>query len=86
MKQISTRIIAGAFAAGLATTAMAVDVTGDPSSDAGWTFAGHSLENGVYVKGSANYGFNVYSAGLLIEAGSNLEIAMAITPGWLGTR
>lgn len=50
-------------------------VTGDPSVDAGWTLHGHSLGNGVYVTGSANYGYNAYSAGFAITGGSNLEIS-----------
>lgn len=50
-------------------------VSGDPSADAGWSAQGHALENGVYVKGSANYGFQTYSAALTVTAGSNLEIS-----------
>ena len=57
-----------------ASAAQADTVTGNPEADAGWVLAGHSLENGVYVKGIANYGFNAYSAGFTIESGSNLEI------------
>lgn len=52
-------------------------VTGVPSSDAGWTMMGHSMENGVHVKGSANYGYNTYAAGFTVQAGSNLEITDA---------
>lgn len=50
-------------------------VTGDPSADTGWALIGHSLENGVHVKGSANYGFDAYGTGLTVAAGSNLEIS-----------
>jgi hypothetical protein len=57
-------------------------ITGDPTTDAGWTLAGHSLENGVHVKGSANYGFDAYSAGFAVQAGSNLEISDG-TLSWL---
>lgn len=56
-------------------------VTGDPSAD-GWVFGGHSLENGVYVRNTANYGFNVYSTQISISAGSNLVIDDG-TNSWL---
>ena len=56
-------------------------VTGAPDAD-GWTLVGHSLENGVYVDGSANYGFNAYGTGFTIQAGSSLEIA-AGSLSWL---
>lgn len=49
-------------------------VSGDPAAD-GWVLAGHSLQNGVYATGSANYGFDAYSAGITIPSGSNLEIS-----------
>ena len=43
-----------------ASVAASAAVTGDPVSD-GWVLGGNSLENGVYVRGSANYGFDAYS-------------------------
>ncbi|TSA44658.1 PEP-CTERM sorting domain-containing protein [bacterium] len=49
-------------------------VTGNPEAD-GWTFGGHSLENGVYVRNSANYGFNTYRTQITIASGSQLNIA-----------
>ena len=58
----------------VAATASATMVTGDPSAD-GWGLAGHSLANGTYVKGVANYGYDAYGAGFSVQAGSNLEIA-----------
>ncbi len=69
----------------LLSSAQAASVTGVPSADAGWTLAGHSLENGVHVKGSANYGFNAYRSGFTVQAGSNLEIVDAVDPAldWL---
>lgn len=51
-------------------------VTGIPSVD-GWALTGHSLANGVYVQGDANYGYNAYSAGIVIQSGSDLEISDA---------
>jgi hypothetical protein len=48
-------------------------ITGNPEAD-GWTLAGNSLANGVYVDGSANYGFNAYGTGFTVQAGSNLVI------------
>jgi hypothetical protein len=35
-------------------------LTGDPEAD-GWTYQGHSLENGTYCRGSGNIGFDVYT-------------------------
>lgn len=52
----------------------AAAVTGDPVAD-GWQAAGHSLANGVYVRGSANFGFEVYSAAITVTPGSILEIS-----------
>jgi len=49
-------------------------VTGDPAAD-GWTLVGNSLEKGVYVTGSGNYGYDAYGAGFAVQAGSNLEIS-----------
>lgn len=56
--------------AGVATA----NVTGNPYAD-GWTFGGNSLSNGVYVRETANYGFDTYSTLINILAGSNLEIS-----------
>lgn len=47
-------------------------VTGDPSAD-GFTLVGNSLENGIYVRGDGNYGYNAYIAGFNIQSGANLE-------------
>lgn len=60
-------------------------VSGDPSQDAGWTLNGYSLAQGTYAKGTANYGFNAYSAGFTVTAGSNLDIDDPAHPGlsWL---
>ena len=49
-------------------------ITGDPGTD-GFTSFGNSLENGVYVRGNANYGYDAYGAGFTIESGSNLNIS-----------
>ncbi len=57
----------GAFAASVA-------VTGVPSAD-GWNYYGYSLDEGVYVKGGANYGYDVYNATIRIKATSNLLIS-----------
>lgn len=50
------------------------DVTGNPLFD-GWTTYGNSLASGTYVFGSANYSYQTFGMGLLVEAGSNLEIS-----------
>lgn len=57
-----------------AAQAAVVSVTGDPVAD-GFVLQGNSLENGVYVRGTANYSYNVYGLAFSIEEGSNLEIS-----------
>lgn len=74
MKSYSIILASLVIALGVGQVALAATVTGNPAAD-GWTLAGNSLQKGVYVGGSANYGFNAYSAGMSIQAGSNLEIA-----------
>ena len=59
----------------IGSAARCATVTGDPSADDGWFLAGHSLQNGVYVEGEANYGYLAYGAGFTVEAGSNMEIS-----------
>lgn len=49
-------------------------ITGNPQAD-GFTFVGYSLEDGIYVDGSANYGFNAYGAAFNVQSGSILEIS-----------
>jgi hypothetical protein len=58
----------------LAMPAMATVITGNPNAD-GFQLAGHSLQNGVYVTGSGNYGYDAYGAGFTVQSGSNLEIS-----------
>jgi hypothetical protein len=55
-------------------TVWAGSITGSPILD-GWTFGGNSLANGVYVGGTANYGFDTYSTVISVQAGSNLAIS-----------
>jgi len=42
-------------------------ITGNPAFD-GWTAHGNSLSNGLYVRGTANYSFETYSATLTVDA------------------
>lgn len=49
-------------------------ITGDPSAD-GWFSGGNALSNGTYVKGNGNYGYETFSVGLIVESGSDLDIA-----------
>jgi hypothetical protein len=56
-----------------AMTSPAAMVTGNPALD-GWVPAGHSLENGTYVRGSGNYGFDLFSLGTTVQEGSSLQI------------
>jgi len=64
-----------------ASAALASNVSGSPTVD-GWAFVGHSLANGSYVRGNANYGFNMYSSVISVSSGSNLNIADG-TYSWL---
>ncbi len=57
-----------------AIPAIATMITGDPTAD-GFGLAGHSLQEGTYVTGSANYGYYAYGNGFNVQAGSNLEIS-----------
>ncbi|MBK9118300.1 MAG: hypothetical protein IPM18_01685 [Phycisphaerales bacterium] len=60
--------------AALVASASAGVVTGNPVAD-GWTLHGHSLANGVYSRGTANYGYNIYSSAIHVANGSNLAIS-----------
>lgn len=76
MNWLQNTALGAAVVLGLGITAVqGADVSGDPSVDAGWTYYGHSLQQGTYVTGVANFAFDAYGAGFTIAAGSNLEIA-----------
>lgn len=55
-----------------ATTAAAV--TGDPLAD-GWAYGGHSLDQGAYVRGSGNVGFDMYSTQFTVSDSSVFSLA-----------
>lgn len=57
----------------LAGAVQASSITGDPEID-GFDFGGNSLASGVYVRGNANYAFDVYSLGFILDEGSNLLV------------
>ena len=73
------------FIISTAGAAHAAIISGDPASDPGWSLAGHSLQSGIYVDGSVNYGFDAYTAAFTVQPGSDLEIADAMDPSlsWL---
>ncbi len=81
MNRLSSLAVVGVTTLMLATASFAGSVTGNPLAD-GWTYAGYSLEEGVYVRGAANYGFDVYSTTNTVTAGSNLHIDDGIN-SWL---
>jgi hypothetical protein len=62
---------------GAATTTLAASITGNPSVDSGWTTAGNSLDNGVYIRGAGNFGYDLYTTGFTIQPGSPL-----LASGW----
>lgn len=59
------------LAASVALAQAAWGVTGDPVAD-GWAYGSNSLENGTYVRGDGNLGFDIHSTGFTLGAGSNL--------------
>ncbi|MCW9057983.1 MAG: VPLPA-CTERM sorting domain-containing protein [Gammaproteobacteria bacterium] len=65
-------ILALTFGALQATTASAI--TGNPLVD-GWTYGGHSLDQGAYVHGSANIGFDMYSTQFTVSDSSQFSLA-----------
>ena len=75
MKKFITICAVAAMILAVSGVVQAAVVSGDPTTDSGWTLTGHSLADGTYVQGSANYGYNAYGAGFAVEAGSNLEIS-----------
>jgi hypothetical protein len=64
-----------------ASGSSAAVVTGNPVTD-GWAAGGNSLQNGVYVRNSANYGFDTYRTQVTVGAGTQLNIADG-TYSWL---
>lgn len=74
----TARRLATALGAALAitgaTAAHATSLTGNPAAD-GWHFAGHSLENGKYSRGSANLGFNMYTTSFTVKDSSAFSLA-----------
>jgi len=74
MKKILTTcaVLTILLAIGGVSNAAITSVTGDPVAD-GFTLVGNSLENGIYVRGDGNYGYNAYIAGFNIQSGTNLE-------------
>jgi hypothetical protein len=67
-------VCAAVFGVLMLTASGHAAVSGDPVAD-GWALTGNSLENGVHVRGSANYGYDAYTAGLTVQSGSDLEIS-----------
>lgn len=56
-----------AIALALAVTQISyASLTGNPVAD-GWAAQGNSLSNGVYVRGSANYGYDTYSSTFTVD-------------------
>ena len=63
---------------GFVAQSHAVLVTGDPSADAGWNFNANVLDNGSYIRGAANFGFNMYSTSFAADP----VLAASIGAGW----
>jgi hypothetical protein len=53
-------------------------VTGDPSVDAGWQRVGNSLQAGVYIRGGANFSFDVYRWAHTVTTGDQFNTQL----GW----
>jgi hypothetical protein len=45
--------------------------SGDPEAD-GWVFGGHSLDAGVYVRGSGGFAYDIYTTSFTLGSGSAL--------------
>jgi len=74
-QRLSRFMTAGLVALAVAlsgSTAHAVAITGNPSADSGWTLAGNSLNNGVYIRGAGNFGYDLYTTSFTVEPGSPL--------------
>ncbi len=74
MKRDILTILGITILALVAGTAVASTVTGDPLAD-GWAYSSNSLQNGTYVRNSANYGFDIYSTVMTVASGSKLNIS-----------
>ena len=74
MRYVAKAILFCAIVVLAGSVAQATLITGNPSDD-GWTSFGNALQNGVYVDGSANYGFDAYSASIIVQSGSILDIS-----------
>lgn len=65
------------FAIAMLATQAQASITGNPVTD-GWSSHGNSLENGIYVRGAANYGFETYSASLTVDSALNAASGWAL--------
>jgi hypothetical protein len=74
---MKSRLILAIAVALLATQTSYASLTGNPAVD-GWAPQGHSLAEGVYVRGSANYGFDTYTSTFIVDA----AIQAAAGGGW----
>lgn len=54
--------------------ASAVSLTGEAGAD-GWSYAGNSLSNGTYVRGSENIGFDVYTTYFTVTDSSVFDLS-----------
>jgi hypothetical protein len=67
------KLIFTALVAALVVPAMAAP-SGDPSAD-GWAYMGNSLANGVYVRGSENIAFDIYTTSFTVTDSSVYDIS-----------
>jgi len=42
--------------------------SGDPRLDDGWRYVGHSMEQGLYAKGTGNYGYDIYVFSMTLQS------------------
>lgn len=63
----------------LGTPAHTAQLTGDPSVDSGWVFAGNSFDQGIYVQGEATFSFDIYSASFNLDATAHSAVINSFT-------
>ena len=77
--KVKMRLVLPILALGLgalqaATTATAL--TGNPLVD-NWTYGGHSLDQGAYVRGSGNIGFDMYTTRFIVSESNSSLFSLA---------
>jgi hypothetical protein len=65
-----------ALGLGMLQANTATALTGNPLHD-GWAYGGHSLDQGAYVRGSGNIGFDMYSTQFIVSESNSSLFSLA---------